>query len=196
MSEKPTKERIFDAAEELMLGKSFHSVGLNEILAAVKVPKGSFYHHFESKEQFGVEMLRHYVNRATAYKSSLLLPTEQEPDALRRLLSYFEASIACSMANGGRCPCLVAKLAAEVTDFSEPMRAALEEGTRQWIGLYTEVIRKGAKAGQLTSPLPAAAMGSLIHDLWTGALQRAATTRTVAPLREAVSFLRKSLQPA
>ena len=39
-----------------MLERSFHSVGLNQILASVKVPKGSFYHYFESKEQFGVEI--------------------------------------------------------------------------------------------------------------------------------------------
>jgi AcrR family transcriptional regulator len=53
-----TKERILDAAEDLMLAKSFHSVGLNEILSAVKVPKGLFYHYFTSKEQFGVELIR------------------------------------------------------------------------------------------------------------------------------------------
>ncbi|MCW0220810.1 MAG: TetR/AcrR family transcriptional regulator, partial [Prosthecobacter sp.] len=72
MSDRTTKERILDAAEGLMLEKSFHSVGLNEILAAVKVPKGSFYHHFESKEQFGVEMLKHYVTNSVAYKTRLL----------------------------------------------------------------------------------------------------------------------------
>ena len=66
MSDRPTKERILDAAEQIMLEKSFHSVGLNEILKAVGVPKGSFYHHFESKEQFGVEMLKHYVADAVA----------------------------------------------------------------------------------------------------------------------------------
>src|SRR4249919_3117568 len=61
-----TKERILDAAEEIMLTKSFHSVGLSEILAAVKVPKGSFYHYFRSKEQFGVELISHYVGEHTA----------------------------------------------------------------------------------------------------------------------------------
>jgi AcrR family transcriptional regulator len=60
-----TKERILEAAEEMMLSKSFHSVGLREILKAVKVPRGSFYHHFSSKEQFGVELLQHYVNAHT-----------------------------------------------------------------------------------------------------------------------------------
>ena len=67
MSDRTTKERILDAAEGLMLEKSFHSVGLTEILEAVKVPKGSFYHHFKSKEQFGVEMLKRYVANASAY---------------------------------------------------------------------------------------------------------------------------------
>lgn len=47
-----TKERILDAAEALMLTKSFHSVALNEILSAVNVPKGRrlspirFFSHF------------------------------------------------------------------------------------------------------------------------------------------------------
>ena len=61
-----TKQRILEAAEDIMLTKSFHSVGLAEILAAVKVPKGSFYHHFSSKEQFGVELISHYVQEHTA----------------------------------------------------------------------------------------------------------------------------------
>src|SRR5436189_2079852 len=87
-----TKERILEAAEEIMLQKSFHSVGLNEILAAVKVPKGSFYHYFQSKEQFGVELLRHYVAEASAWKRRLLLSTEQEPNPYERLMIYLESN--------------------------------------------------------------------------------------------------------
>ena len=36
-------------------------MGLNEILAAAAVPKGSFYHYFKSKELFGEAMLADYV---------------------------------------------------------------------------------------------------------------------------------------
>src|SRR5688572_28308165 len=88
-----TKERILDAAEEIMLQKSFHSVGLNEILAAVKVPKGSFYHYFESKEHFGVELLRHYLAEATAWKRRLLLSTDQEPNPYERFMAFLELNI-------------------------------------------------------------------------------------------------------
>src|ERR1700749_1826416 len=89
-----TKERILDAAEEIMLQKSFHSVGLNEILSAVKVPKGSFYHYFQSKEQFGVELLKHYVADASAYKRKALLTTELSADPAERLAAYFDMNIA------------------------------------------------------------------------------------------------------
>src|SRR3954447_18309318 len=89
-----TKERILNAAEELMLQKSFHSVGLNEILSAVKVPKGSFYHYFESKEHFGVELLKHYVADASVYKRRALLSTQLGEDPYERLMAYFEMNIA------------------------------------------------------------------------------------------------------
>src|SRR5260221_6124397 len=88
-----TKERILDAAEEIMLLKSFHSVGLNEILSAVKVPKGSFYHYFQSKEQFGVELLRHYVADASAFKRRALLTDELAENPIERLMR----SSACTM---------------------------------------------------------------------------------------------------
>ena len=192
MSERAstTKERILDAAEGLMLKKSFHSVGLNEILTAVQVPKGSFYHYFKSKEQFGVELLKHYVDGATDYKRKMLLSPLPEPDPLQRLLTYQEGIIAKSHESEGRCPCLVIKLSAEVGDFSEPMREVLAEGSRQWISLLQQLIRAGIGYGSISPGIDPSAGATLIQDLWTGAMQRAATTRESAPLRDAQTFIR------
>ncbi len=193
MSERTTKERILDAAEGLMLEKSFHSVGLNEILAAVKVPKGSFYHHFESKEQFGVEMLKHYVADATAYKTKLLLSPTPEPDPVQRLFIYLESNIGRFLENEGKCPCLVAKLAAEVGDFSEPMREVLAEGIRSWIGIFEKLLQEGLAKGTIPASTQPVQAAPLILDLWNGAMQRASTTRNAAPLREAIIYLRSIL---
>lgn len=195
MSDRTTKERILDAAEELMLEKSFHSVGLNEILKAVKVPKGSFYHHFESKEQFGVEMLRHYVAESTAYKTRLLLPPSPEPDPLLRLLTYLESNVAKTTESQGKCPCLVIKLASEVGTFSEPMRQVLAQGTREWVGVFERVLEEGLEKGRIAPQISPALMAPVILDLWTGAMQRASTTRSVAPLRDAIAFLKSILTP-
>ena len=195
MSDRTTKERILDAAEELMLEKSFHSVGLNEILKAVQVPKGSFYHHFESKEQFGVEMLKHYVAESTAYKSKLLLSPTPEPDPLLRLVTYLESNVCRTLESEGKCPCLVVKLASEVADFSEPMREVLAQGTREWVAIFEKLLIEGVEKGKMAACIEPSIMAPVILDLWTGAMHRASTTRNVASLREAIAFLKSILSP-
>ncbi len=191
-----TKERILEAAEEIMLAKSFHSVGLNEILAAVKVPKGSFYHYFQSKEQFGVELLRHYVNEASEWKRKLLLNPEQEPNPFMRLMAFIDLAAAHLLEKECQCACLVSKLASEVATFSDPMRAVLADGIREWRGIFEQVIAEGQKKGVIRKKLDAAETAGLISDLWMGASQRCQVERNVAPIRSAAQFIRNYLSPA
>jgi TetR/AcrR family transcriptional repressor of nem operon len=188
-----TKERILDAAEEIMLQKSFHSVGLNEILSAVKVPKGSFYHYFQSKEQFGVELLRHYVADASAYKRKALLTTELSENPAERLAAYFDLNIANLMGNGCQCSCLVAKLASEVATFSDDMRAVLAEGIREWRGFMEKLVIEGQEKGVFRKELNPQTTAMMMQDLWMGASQRTQVEKSVAPLRSAALFIRTYL---
>jgi TetR/AcrR family transcriptional repressor of nem operon len=193
-----TKERILDAAEEIMLQKSFHSVGLNEILSAVKVPKGSFYHYFQSKEQFGVELLKHYVKDASNYKRKALLTPELSEDPAERLAAYFDLSIANLMGNSCQCSCLVAKLATEVASFSDDMRAVLAEGMREWRGFMEKVVIEGQEKGVFRKELNPSATAMMMQDLWMGANQRMQVERSVSSLRAAALFIRNylSVSPA
>ncbi|MDB6005251.1 MAG: TetR/AcrR family transcriptional regulator, partial [Prosthecobacter sp.] len=181
--------------EGLMLEKSFHSVGLTEILEAVKVPKGSFYHHFESKEQFGVELLKHYVADATAYKKEMLLSPTPEPDPLRRLLSFCEGCICRVLETKGKCSCLVLKLAAEVADMSEAMREVLAAGNREWIAILEQLLQEGVEKKKIAKTVIPAEMAPIIHDLWNGAMQRSAVCRDATPPREALAFITTQLTP-
>lgn len=179
-----------------MIEKSFHSVGLNEILKAVKVPKGSFYHYFESKEQFGVEMLKHYVANASAYKRRMLLEVTTEPNPLQRLLTYLEMNVGKMCESDGKCPCLVVKLASEVADMSEPMREVLAAGQGQWAGVMEELLREGVQSGHIAARIDPQRTATIIWDLWCGALQRASIQRSVSPLRDAIDFIRAELSPS
>lgn len=190
-----TKERILEAAEEIMLQKSFHSVGLNEILTSVRVPKGSFYHYFKSKEQFGVELLRHYVADATAFKRRTLLSSEVSENPLERLLAMFDMYIARLLENGGQCGCLVVKLSSEVATFSDEMRAVLADGMREWSGVLAQLIVEGQKKKVIRKGLQPATTAAMLQDLWMGASQRAQLERSVAPLRSAAQFIRDLLSP-
>jgi len=188
-----TKERILDAAEELMLVKSFHSVGLNEILSAVKVPKGSFYHYFTSKEQFGVELIRHYVTEATAYKRRFLLTEDLDPNPLDRLSAFLNGAIAKMLENQCQPACLVIKLAAEVANMSDDMRSVLAEGMTEWRGIFEAIVREGQSKKTMRQDIDPAVAGSLLHDYWLGAMQRMMVQRNVASLRTAAAFIRQYL---
>mgnify|MGYP003649426510 CR=1 FL=1 len=197
MTEHSTKERILEGAESLMLEKSFHSVGLNEILKAVNVPKGSFYHHFESKEQFGVELIKHYSASANAHKRQFLLSTEPEANSRARLLTFLESSLACFVENGGKCPCLIVKLASEVANFSEPMREAMVEARcGEWAEVTEQVLREGIETKAIAPLDDPATNAELINILWMGALLEGIITRKVEPLRLAIDHIAETLAPA
>ena len=54
------REKLLDAGEHAFRETSFSESGINEILASSGVPKGPFYHHFASKEAFGIAVADRY----------------------------------------------------------------------------------------------------------------------------------------
>jgi TetR/AcrR family transcriptional repressor of nem operon len=188
-----TKERIIEAAEEIMWKRSFHSVGLNEILKAVGVPKGSFYHWFESKEHFGVELLKHYIGAATNEKNHALFSDEIEKKPMPRLLSFLETSIQKFEDNSRRCPCLVLKLASEVTDLSEPMRIVLAEGMATWLGMLAGVFDEAKILGHISKEVNSQQEAEIFRDLWAGSIQRATICKSAEPMKFALSFLEQRI---
>ena len=57
-----TRVKLIQAGVELLTKKGFASAGIEEILSMIQVPKGSFYHYFESKEAFGIVLIKSYFN--------------------------------------------------------------------------------------------------------------------------------------
>jgi TetR/AcrR family transcriptional repressor of nem operon len=191
-----TKQRILEAAEPLMVAKSFHALGLNELLTAADVPKGSFYHYFKSKEDFGVELIRHYTQEKSAPARAALAGKDAKGDPLARLLEYYNALISYQHQKDCRSCCLAVKLSLEVSNFSEPMRAVLAEAMRLWREAFERVIVEGQEAGTIRRDLEPASTAALLQDTWQGALQRVQVERSVAPLRAAVIFFKKHLTAA
>ena len=193
MNNQTTKDRILDAAEEIMLEKSFHSVGLKQILNVAKVPKGSFYHYFESKEQFGTEMLKHYMDQAGENKRRMLIYSDNESDPLKRLFIYLDGSIDFIQSVAGRFPCLALKLASEVSDLSETMREELARGFEDWITIFCEVLDEAVAQNLLPANFNSASEAQLIQDLWSGAVQRAVINRSSEPVSHAVEHIKSRI---
>ncbi len=65
------RTRILAAAQDLFQRRGFHAVGLSDILAAAKAPKGSLYHHFPAgKDDLGARAVRGIAADVTAYMAA------------------------------------------------------------------------------------------------------------------------------
>jgi TetR/AcrR family transcriptional regulator, transcriptional repressor for nem operon len=190
-----TKERILDASEAILMEQGFNGTGINDILKAVGIPKGSFYHWFPSKEQFGVELLQHYGQKMLDYRRKWMCKREMIPNAVDRITSAIEAGISCMLENECKQGCLILKLSHEVSSWSEPMRSALSIYFTELTAIYQSVIEEGQAQGSITHQQSAKHLASITHDLWLGAYSHSLAVRNVESLRQCIICLKSYLAP-
>ena len=59
----PTKAKILDAAESLVLKRGYSATTVDEVCGTAGVTKGSFFHYFPSKEALGKELISRFSCR-------------------------------------------------------------------------------------------------------------------------------------
>ncbi|MBX9686863.1 MAG: TetR/AcrR family transcriptional regulator, partial [Candidatus Obscuribacterales bacterium] len=57
-SGRDTRAILLEAGMAVMYEKGYSNTGIQEVLSSVGVPKGSFYHYFDSKEDFALKIIR------------------------------------------------------------------------------------------------------------------------------------------
>jgi TetR/AcrR family transcriptional repressor of nem operon len=131
----PTKDRLLDAAEQLMLTQGFTATTVDEICEAAKLTKGSFFHYFESKDQLGKEVLLRFCEASQRLHQSSCC---QETDPLKRVYSYVDFAI--KMANNPemRQGCLLGTLAQELSDTHPEIRSVCAKGFSRWADLMRQ----------------------------------------------------------
>ena len=67
-----TRDCLLQSGIEKLTEEGFSATGLDEILRKVSVPKGSFYHYFGSKNEFGTALIQRYADYF-AYKIDRIL---------------------------------------------------------------------------------------------------------------------------
>jgi TetR/AcrR family transcriptional regulator, transcriptional repressor for nem operon len=180
-----TRNHILETARGIIAGKGYSAVGLSEILAAAAVPKGSFYHWFRSKEQFGEALVESHFEAYLRQVDGCLASPGQT--AGQRLLAFFRQWHALQSADDVHSRCLVVKLSAEVCDLSEPMRAALERGTAQVLARLTACLADGIASGELAHCPDPADVAQQLYQQWLGATLLARVQRSDEPLQRALA---------
>lgn len=187
-SHNATHQHLLDTGVNVMAQFGFSGVGLSAILKQAGVPKGSFYHYFASKEQFGQAVLQHYFSRYLAEVNSLLSDTTLPPiTRVHRYFTLWQAQY-CSMDPVQTC--LVVKLSAEVADLSEPMRLALRDGTDRLIGSLASTLAFDESSFNHDNALTTA---TTLYQLWLGATLLTKLHRNDSHLAQAMTITQQKL---
>jgi TetR/AcrR family transcriptional repressor of nem operon len=186
------RKSILDTGQRIMAGKGFSAVGLNEILLAAGVPKGSFYHYFGSKDAFGEALLDSYFEEyLTDLDQTLGQPGQTMAE---RLMSYWRQWQQTQSLYDCQGKCLAVKLGAEVADLSEAMRDALKRGTAGIIERLGRAIASGvAERSLMIDGDPHSAAQSL-YQLWLGASVMVKIVRNPHPFEAAMTTTRQILR--
>jgi len=178
------RQQILETGYRLVLKNGFASLGLQEILKACGIPKGSFYHYFSSKEAFGCELLKAYIDGyELKFDQLFTLPASGKENLMR----YWDAWIAApdDPTRGWAEECLVVKLAAEVADMSENMRQVLDDGVQQLMVRIATLIEDARKDGSLPKGVPSLELARMLYQMWLGAALLAKLNQNKKPLKQA-----------
>jgi TetR/AcrR family transcriptional repressor of nem operon len=186
-----TKRHILDAGRKIIAVKGFSGVGLSEILSAAAIPKGSFYHYFESKEQYGRALMEQYVEDYLQALNQILQIGVWQPapePARERLLQYWNNWRETQAGNEAMDKCLVVKLSAEVADLSDEMRLVLCKGTLHVMARIANCIAEGIADGSLRVDLEPHKTAQMLYQLWLGASLLAKLQHDRGPLENAMEI--------
>ncbi len=181
MARKDVRSAILEKGAEIIHKKGFNHTGIQEILDAAGVPKGSFYHYFKSKEDFGLKLLDYYaayfINRA----DSLIKDKKGPP--IKRLKDFFEGFLFFFESNGCELGCPIGNLSQEMGDLSPAFRKRLEEIFLMLRSRIEEVLNELLRDGDLPGSLNACEMADFIINSWEGAILRMKIQKNTEALR-------------
>ncbi|HYA40779.1 MAG TPA: TetR family transcriptional regulator C-terminal domain-containing protein [Syntrophobacteraceae bacterium] len=181
MARQNVKLRLIEKGAEIIYIRGFNNTGINDILRAAGVPKGSFYHYFKDKEDYGVQLVGHFLIRFVAAADACLSqPASSWVGALRGFFNDFLCFFQSNDFKGG---CPIANFSLEMSDLNESIRKKLEEAFETMSGKVSLFLEKAKDNGELPDDLDIATSASFILNSWEGALLRTKVSKNSGPLK-------------
>ncbi|MEW6261727.1 MAG: TetR family transcriptional regulator C-terminal domain-containing protein [Thermodesulfobacteriota bacterium] len=182
-----TKQKILEAGAEIIHLKGFNHTGLHEILKAAGVPKGSFYNYFQSKDDFGLQVLDYFSTYFNELARTFLEDRSVSP--LQRIKNLLESFIRYFQSKDCTRGCPVGNLAQEMGDLSPEFREKLEARLEAMIGVYAAVFKEAREAGEVAPDLEVEAAARFLVSSWHGALLHMKVLKTTEPLENHLKFI-------
>lgn len=187
MEKKDTRSEIIRIGTDLISRQGFNATGIDAVLKAAGVPKGSFYHHFKSKEDFGLAVIEQFAERFEQRLDTFL--SDEEVTPLNRIRNFLETGLARVSQNRCTRGCLIGNLGQEMADLNERFRTRLDEVFGVWKERLAACLTEAQQRGELSQARDAHLLAGFILAGWEGAILRAKVMKSPQPMRDFVEVL-------
>jgi TetR/AcrR family transcriptional repressor of nem operon len=182
-----TRARIIETGAEIIHRKGFNHTGIQEILNAANVPKGSFYNYFKSKDDFGLQIIDYFSAHFKRIARETLEDTRVSPlNRIYRFLSAFMEYFESQNFAGG---CPIGNLAQEMGDLSPAFRKKLSEAIDMMVDAYSQVLAAAQNDRKISKNLNINDTASFIIASWHGAIIQMKLSQNLAPLKNHRKFI-------
>ncbi len=124
-----TRTRIMDTAQAMILNRGYGGMSIDQLIGSLGLTKGAFFHHFNSKSDLAIALIRRYSDEGVElFKQTLARARKLSDDPLQQLLIviglYEELFEGLEEPYPG---CLLASYVYELQQFEDDMRPIISE---------------------------------------------------------------------
>jgi TetR/AcrR family transcriptional regulator, transcriptional repressor for nem operon len=150
-----SRERLLRTAAELIFLNGYTATTVDQICEKCGIKKGSFYHHFSSKEEVALEAIRTDWEHFKGMLDQAFSPTRTPLERLRAFAKMTAESQACLRDRIGRvCGCPLFALGAEIGIHEPVLRKQVDEHLTLMAKYFESTFREGHALGQFSAPDP------------------------------------------
>lgn len=172
------REQLMDAGLRTLHTQGFNGSAVQDITNAAKIPKGSFYNHFESKEALAMAALELFWSNGTARRALL---TDVSLDPVERLRRHFQL-LSTALANiKYERGCLIGNFSSEMSH-NEAFRDRLAQMLSDWSNSIEICIKDADDVGRLKVKAQHKTLASFLVNAWEGAVLRTKVEQNGAAL--------------
>lgn len=185
---KIDREDILKAGLELMQLHGYAATGIKDITDRVNIPKGSFYNHFKSKEEFGLEIIDFYMSKVAAHLIKMLRDEKIKP--LKRIKLALEAD-ASYQKNMNECKlgCMLGNFCQELGDVDDAFNKAISNAFSEMKLAFENCVQEAMDNKDFSSDNNSGQLADYIINGWQGALLRMKAERNTKSLELFVKIL-------
>ena len=175
-----TRRELVWCGTELLTERGFQITGIEEVLKRVGVPKGSFYHYFKSKDEFGHAVIDNYEQYYARKMDRIFGNVDRSP--VERLRDFVQNAKNGMLKFDFKRGCLIGNLGQELAALDTQFRERLENVLLSWERRVSGCLKQAIDVGELVQGQDPDALSRFFWVGWEGAILRAKLMRSLQPI--------------